>query len=252
MSNAAVSKVSLLEKKPMAYVIASVLAGAFIGIGVLLMSTVGAYGAGTPYIKLVMGLVFSAALSLVVFAGAELFTGNNMVIMAGVLKGKSSWAQLAKLWIVCFLANWVGSILMALLFVGTGLADSDVGVFMANASATKMAIPAGALICRGILCNFLVCLAVWCGFKCRNEVAKLIMILWCITAFVTCGGEHCVANMTMLTVGILKASSLGVAGVSMGGYFYNILVAAIGNIIAGTLCVALPYYLIAKDKADEK
>ncbi len=248
MENAGVAKLGLLEKNPFGYALSAVLAGVFIGVGVMLMSTVGGYAVGTPYVKLVMGIVFSVGLSLVVLAGAELFTGNNMVAMASAMSGKISYGKLLKLWIICFVFNWVGSIITALIFVGSGLANADVGLFMANASATKMAIPVGALLCRGILCNFLVCMAVWSGFRCKTEIGKLVMILWCITAFVSCGFEHCIANMTMLTVGMLKAGSLGVAGVTIGGYFYNILVAAVGNIIGGAICVAIPYRVISRNK----
>ena len=248
MVKAGVSKIGLLEKNPLGYFVMSVVAGAFIGVGVMLMSTVGAYGAGTSYVKLAMGMVFSVALSLVVMAGAELFTGNNMVLFGAALDGKVSWSKLAKLWVVCFIGNWIGSIIIAALFVGTGLTNEVVGQFMVNASAAKMAVPFGPLVCRGMLCNFLVCLAVWCGFRCKNEVAKLIMIFWCITAFVSCGFEHSIANMTMLTVGMMKASAFGVAGVTIGGYFYNILVVALGNVIAGTLMVALPYFVASREK----
>lgn len=248
MADAGVAKVKLLDTNLLAYLIASMMAGSFIGIGVLVMSTVGAYGAGTPYVKLVMGIVFSAALSLVVMAGAELYTGNNMVVMASAIRGKVSVGKMFKLWSVCFVANWIGSIIMALLFVGTGAADTEVGVFIANTSVTKMSYPIGALFCRAILCNFMVCLAVWCGFRCKTETAKLVMIFWCITAFVACGFEHSIANQTMLTIGMIKAGSLGVTGVTIGGYFYNILVCGIGNIVGGAFCVALPYALISKEK----
>ncbi|MBQ0005304.1 MAG: formate/nitrite transporter family protein [Clostridiales bacterium] len=248
MENAGVAKVALLDNNIRAYIVSSLMAGAFIGIGVMLMSTVGAYAAGTPYVKLAMGVVFSVALSLVVIAGAELFTGNNMVVMASVLRGRVTVGKMLKLWIICFIANWIGSIIAACVFTGTGLANADVGLFISNVTATKMAVPVGQLICRGILCNFLVCLAVWCGFRCKSEAAKLIMIIWCITSFVSCGFEHSIANMTMLTVGMLKANSLGVAGVTIGGYFYNILTVAFGNIIGGALCVAIPYGIVSKDK----
>lgn len=247
MSNAAVSKVNLLEKKPFAYMVSAFMAGCFIGFGVMLMATAGAYGAGSPFVKIVQGMVFSVALSLVVMAGAELFTGNNMVVFAGVLDKKVNWAKLIKLWLICLILNWIGSIFISFIFVGTGLADADVGVFLANASATKMALPFGALVCRGILCNFLVCLAVWCGFRTKNDAAKLIMIFWCITTFVSCGFEHSIANMTILTVGLLKASSLGVAGVTIAGYFYNILTVVLGNLLAGVLLMAVPYYIVSKE-----
>lgn len=245
MVGAANKKVAFMDNKPAGYMVLSMIAGAFIGLGVMIMSVTGAYAAGTPYVKLMMGAVFASALSLVVMSGGELFTGNNMVIFAGWLRGEVAMGRMLKLWALCFIGNWIGSIAVSLLFVGSAIPVDIVSDFMVNASAGKMALPVGTLLCKAIFCNIMVCLGVWCTFKCRSESGKLIMIFWCILIFVACGGEHTVANMTMLTVGMLKGA--GTAGITWGGYFYNILVAAIGNIIGGAICIALPYGFVSRD-----
>lgn len=243
----AAAKSELLKSNPTGYFIASVLAGMYIGFGVLLAFTVGSLFTGAVGGKLLMGCCFGIALSLVVIAGAELFTGNNLVMTIGTLKKTVTGTDTLKVWGVCYLGNIVGSILLALIFVGCGLATGDTATFMAKAAETKMALSPLSLICRGILCNMLVCLAVWCGFRCKSESGKLIMIFWCLLAFITTGFEHSIANMTLLTIGLLAP---GGATVSIGGWFYNILLVTLGNMIGGILFVALPYLAMGRKKPE--
>ncbi len=245
ISAAAKAKYSLLEKNPWGYFLASMLAGAYVGFGILLIFTAGGALAPAPWAKIVMGASFGIALSLVVIAGAELFTGNNLVMTTGAIQKTVTWPQAAWLWTVCFVGNWVGSALLAVLFWGSGLASGATAEFVAAASAGKMAVPLVPLFIRGMLCNTLVCLAVWCGFRCKSESGKLIMIFWCLYCFITCGFEHSIANMTLLTVGLLAP---GTAAVSLGGYFYNIIVVTLGNMAGAILFLALPYALIARKK----
>ncbi len=247
MAGAAKKKAGFLAERPAGYFLASVLAGIFIGFGILLIFTVGALLDGAPYTKIVMGAAFGIALSLVVIAGAELFTGNNLVMTSGALSRTVRWAQVFKLWAVCYIGNWVGAILLSLIFWGTGLADSATGQFIAASAAAKMAIPPAALFFRGMLCNALVCLAVWASFKTKSDAAKLIMVFWCLFAFITTGFEHSIANMTLLTTAMLNPAG---AAVSAGGYFYNILLSSAGNMAGGILLVALPYFAIARRKGE--
>lgn len=242
---AAEKKAAFLKENPLGYFIASMLAGAFVGFGVLLSFTIGGLLGGAPYAKVVMGASFGVALSLVVMAGAELFTGNNLVMAAGCLKRTVKLRQAAVLWLVCWLGNLLGSVALALFYWGTGLASGDVGAFMASSAAGKMAAAPGPLFFRGLLCNMLVCLAVWCGFRCKSESGKLIMVWWCLFAFVTTGMEHSVANMTLLTVALLSPCG---AVVSFGGWAYNLLVVTLGNMAGGILFLALPYYAVSRER----
>lgn len=245
VTKAAKVKANFLKNNPLGYFLAAMLAGMFIGFGILLIFSIGGMLDGAPYTKVLMGVSFGIALSLVVIAGAELFTGNNMVMTAGALRKTVSWGQVMKVWIVCFIGNWVGSILLAAVFYGAGFAEGPVGQFIADTAATKMSIDFFPLLLRGILCNTLVCLAVWCGFRCKSESGKLIMIFWCLFAFITTGFEHSIANMTLLTVSMFSPMD---AAVSWSGYFYNLFTVTLGNMIAGALVLAVPYHLIAGKK----
>ncbi|MDR2923272.1 MAG: formate/nitrite transporter family protein [Treponema sp.] len=244
VSNAAKVKNNLLGENPGGFILAAVLAGMFVGLSVVFAFTVGGLLTGNPFARILMGCAFGIALSLIVMAGGELFTGNNFVMAVGFIKKTVSAGACFKIWGVSYLGNLIGSIIIAVIFVWCGLASGSVREFISGAAAAKMSLPPLALVCRGVLCNMLVCLAVWCTFRCKSETAKLIMIFWCLLAFITTGYEHSVANMTLLTVSLLSPAA-GVA-VSLGGWVYNIALSTIGNIIGGIVFVALPYSAIGK------
>lgn len=245
-ANAASAKNSFLKKNPAGYFLMSVMAGMFIGFGVLLVFTLSGALSGAPYTKLVMGCTFSVALSLVMMAGAELFTGNNMVMAAGYLRKTVCARDVLKLWGICWAGNLIGSVFLALLFCAAGLySDATLGA-VTGAAAGKMTAGFIPLLTRGILCNMLVCLAVWCGFRCKSEAGKLIMVFWCILAFFTTGFEHSIANMTLLTLALIKNG--GNEAITAGGYFFNLLTVTIGNMIGGILLVAVPYFVAAKEE----
>lgn len=244
-ANAAAAKAALLRKNPGGYFMLSMLAGMFVGFGVLLVFTLSGAMAGSPYTKLVMGCTFGVALSLVVTAGAELFTGNNMVMTAGMFRKTVTAADTLKLWVVCWLGNLAGSVLLAVIYSATGLYSGAVLEAMTTAAAAKMTAGFVPLLARGILCNTLVCLAVWCGFRCRTEAGKLIMVFWCILAFFATGFEHSVANMTLLTLALI--SNGGNPAITMGGYWFNLLTVTAGNMIGAVLLVALPYHAASRE-----
>jgi nitrite transporter NirC len=242
---AAQKKIKLLRTNPAGYFLAALLAGFYVGLGIILIFSIGGQlsASGTPWIKVIMGVSFGIALSLVIMAGAELFTGNVLVMSAGLLRKSIRWADAGYLLLISYLGNLTGSVLVAWLYHMTGLGAGPVGEFIAKASAVKMALPAGQLIFRGILCNILVCLAVWCTFRLKEETARLIMIFWCLFAFITSGFEHSIANMTLLAIALLNP---GAAAVSAGGYVYNVLLSSLGNILGAVLFLALPYATISR------
>ncbi len=245
MMKAAKTKIDFLKENPLGYLLASAMAGIFVGFGILLIFTIGGLLNGQGSAKIVMGASFGIALSLVIMAGAELFTGNNMVMTAGALGKTVKWSDAVKIWIYSLLGNWIGAVILAAFFFGTGLANSPTGEFIAKASAAKMSIPLLPLFLRAFLCNMLVCLAVWSSFKLQSESGKLIMIFWCLFAFITTGFEHSVANMTLLTVSLFSPFD---AAISLNGYFYNILVVVVGNMAGAIFGLAIPYYFISKRK----
>ncbi len=246
--NAGKNKLNLLEKNMVGYCMSSFLAGVFIALGSILMGFVGGYltAGGIAATKLICGMVFSVGLCFVIMAGAELFTGNNFVMAASSLSGQVPWGKTVKLWIVCYLGNLVGSVVAAAIFTLTGIPGSgDVGAFFANAAEAKMNGDALQLFTKAILCNICVCIAIWCSIKCKTEGAKLFIAFCGVTTFVTCGFEHSIANMTFLTIGLLNPHS---AAVTLGGFFYNLVIVTLGNMVGGIIFIALPYYLISKKK----
>lgn len=243
--NSSKIKAAFFKRSPFRFFIASMLAGMFVGFGILLIFSIGGYLTGYPFAKIIMGACFGIALSLVIMAGSELFTGNNMIMSTGLFSKAVTLSEVLKLWIVCLIGNWLGAFLLAWLFYKAGLAQGAVGEFIAAASAAKMSIPFIPLFIRGILCNILVCLAIWCSFRLKSESGKLIMIFWCLFAFITSSFEHSIANMTLLSISLFAPFE---AAVSLSGYFYNILTATLGNMVGGILFVALPYYIISGKK----
>jgi nitrite transporter NirC len=209
------------------------LAGMYIGFGILLIFTVGAQFAnvGSAATKIIMGISFGIALTLVVFAGAELFTGNNMVMLIGCLNGKTSWGWMIWLWVVCWFANLAGALLLAWCMACTGLADGNVtGKFIGKVASAKMNAGFIALFSRAILCNALVCLAVWMAAKTKNEAARVFLIFWCLFAFIACGFEHSIANMTIFGTSLFTAHP---DTVTCAGFAWNMLPVTLGNIIGG-------------------
>lgn len=247
VSASAVIKSKLLKKSKMRYLTAAALAGVYVGFGTLLIFTIGGLlsEAQSPATKIVMGASFGIALSLVIMAGSELFTGNNMVMTIGALEKKVTWMDSINIWIYSFIGNFIGSILVAALFVGGGLAKGSTATFILKVSQGKMAMPSMELFLRGILCNMLVCLAVWCAFKLKEETAKLIMIFWCLFAFITTGFEHSVANMTLLSVSLMIPHG---AAISTGGLAHNLLWVTLGNFVGGAVFIGAAYWFISKEK----
>lgn len=237
-------KVGLFDKNFGGYILSSILAGLFVGFGVMLSCTAAGYldAAGSPATKIIMGVSFGVGLSLVVMSGVELFTGNNLVLTIGSLSGLFPWKKTFIIFAVCFLANWLGSILAGGAFYLTGLASGDVGEYIASYAATKMNLPPLQLFLRAVFCNILVCMAVWSSYKCKSESGKLIMVFWCLFAFVTTGFEHCVANMTLFTIALLAPFS---ADVSVASAVYNVLLVGLGNMVGAMFVLAIPFYIIS-------
>lgn len=223
------------------YLTAAILAGIFVGFGVMVMSVIG--GMLTPAAARLAGAAaFAVALSLVIMAGSELFTGNNFVMAAGVFAKKVSWRDAGAVWLFSYLGNLAGSVLAALLFCATGIVEGGTLDFIASACAGKTAMGVPSLIARGVLCNILVCAAVWCSIKMKSESGKLIMVFWCIFTFVACGFEHSVANMTMLALGLCAH-----APVTLAGAAGNLVFVTLGN-LAGGVATAAAYSFIASEK----
>jgi len=247
----AAKKKALLKESRFRYLLASMLAGIYVGFGILLIFTIGGMlqSANTPGTKILMGVSFGVALSLVLVAGSELFTGNNLIMMVGSLNKEVSWKDSLEVWIYSFIGNFLGSILLSILYVQSGLATGDVADFIITGSQGKIGAGFGPLFIRGILCNMLVCLAVWCFFKLKEETAKLIMVFWCLFAFITIGFEHSVANMTLITTAMMLPNS---GTISLAGLFQNLIPVTLGNFIGGAFFIGWTYWRIANGKEKTK
>ncbi|MDR4504796.1 MAG: formate/nitrite transporter family protein [Candidatus Scalindua sp.] len=231
--NMAGMKEDMVKNRLGQYFCLSILAGMYIGFGILLIFTLGAEfaSASSVAVKLVMGSAFALALLLVVFAGAELFTGNNMVMFIGAIRGRCGWGMMIWLWVVCYFGNLAGALMLAGVMSCTGLADGNVtGGFIGKVASAKMNAGFWFLFTRGILCNMLVCLAVWMSARAKDDASKIFLIFWCLFAFIACGFEHSIANMTIFGTSLM---TIHPDTVSVGGFAWNMLPVTLGNIIGG-------------------
>jgi formate/nitrite transporter len=236
--------------------ILGILAGAYIGFGGLLSTTVTFDTAakwGLGFTKILAGAAFSVGLMLVVIAGAELFTGNNLMV-SSVMSREITLSTMGKRWAVVYLANFIGSILVALLFYYSGLwktGDGALGVAAIKIAYNKVMLTFSEALWRGIGCNWLVCLAIWMALASRQTIGKIFAIFFPIMAFVAIGFEHSVANMYFIPTGIFLINGAGmtnVAGVdpnALGWISFlwrNLLPVTIGNIIGGAVFVGMSYW----------
>ena len=245
-----VSKAKAMNDNPIGYWIAAMMAGAYVGLGILLIFSLGSVM--DPAVRpLVMGASFGLALILVVVAGAELYTGLTMSMTLAALERKTSWNAVGSVWAFSWLGNLAGSMLLAWLFVagGGGIITSAASEFIYKAAAAKMSLDPGALIARGILCNWLVCLAIWMAARCTSDSGKMISIAWCLFAFIACGYEHSIANMTIFGVALLSKHP---DSVTWGGMVWNLLWVTIGNTIAGATFMAGADWVASRPVAGER
>lgn len=242
-SNAAKGKVTMLKEHPGKYFIRAIVAGFFIAVAMIYNNVVGNIfkDSDPAWGKMLGGLVFSIAVLLIVFIGSELFTGNNLVMAFGAFDKAVTWKQVGKVWLVSYLGNFVGCAFFSLIFVASGA--SGTADYFAGYVENKLTLPLDQMFFKAILCNFFVCLAVACGTKCKEEAAKFLMITICISGFVVSGFEHCVANMATYTTAYFL-----VPGLSIGAILKSMLIVTIGNIIGGSVLLALPLRKMSADK----
>ena len=253
----------------------AVLAGAFISLGAIFATTVGAGGlsiktaggeaafsAGLPYgiVRLLSGLVFSLGLILVIVGGAELFTGNNLIVMAWA-SGKVKTRALLRNWLIVYLGNFVGAIGTAALMYFTGqytFGGGSVGLAALGTAGAKTSLDFVQALALGIMCNALVCLAVWLSFSARTTTDKILAIVPPIAAFVASGFEHSIANMYFIPLGLFIRggapeafwTSIGKTAADFGKltwenfFLNNLLPVTIGNIIGGVVLVGAVYWFV--------
>jgi formate/nitrite transporter len=214
----------------------ALLAGAFIGFGAAFwcVAMAGADPGFGPA-RVLGGMVFALGLILVVVGGAELFTGNALMVMAAV-DGRITPGALLRNWGIVYIGNLIGAVGLALAFGLSGLLDGPMGEVAARAAVAKAGLDPVEAFVRGALCNALVCLAVWLSFAARTATDKILAVLWPVAGFVALGLEHSVANMFLFPAGIWAG-----ADVTMAGVIGNLLWVSLGNVVGGAGGVALAY-----------
>ena len=254
--NAAIAraKADQLRTRPLAYLLTAGLAGAFIGVGVVLLAA--AVGpllvGGSVAAKLTSGAIFGGALALVVFAGTSLFTGEVLFMLQGLISGGCRLYELAAVWVAALVGNFIGAFVFSWMVYESGVlavkpkpgAVAPGMAFITSTVTGKLRATDGQLFWRAVLCNMLVCLALWMASRTRSDGAKLALIWWCLFAFVAAGFEHSIVNMTVFSLGILYDIA------TWSDLVHNLLLTVSGNVVGGGVIVGLSYaYLGRKQPA---
>jgi nitrite transporter NirC len=251
ISDASVKKIAFMKKSPLSYILLSALAGIYLGFGIVLIFSISgpiAAAGGGAYLKLIMGATFGIALSLVIFAGSELFTGNNMVFAISSLEKRVGLGPIIILFVMCFIGNYLGSAFLAWLVVKGGSLPEASNQLILKVSAMKMSLSPQEAFIRGVLCNWLVCLAVWISLRTKEETARLIMIFWCLFAFIGSGFEHSIANQTLLSMAMFLPHG---PEISIAGFAHNQLYVVLGNLVGGGAFVGAVYWFASPSLREE-
>jgi nitrite transporter NirC len=244
-ADAAKAKNTQISLDPLAFILSAMKAGAYVGIGIILIFTIG-HTADPAIRPLAMGATFGIALTLVIFAGSDLFTGYTMYGAQALLsKTINAWGY-TRLLFATWIGNLLGSILLALLFIlagGGAMLDAAHDGLLHIVVAKKMAASPIELLSRGILCNWLVCLAIWTSARTKSDTAKCILIFWCLMAFIAAGFEHSVANMTVFALALFSEHG---SHVTLQGAAYNLFWVTFGNTVAGALVMGWGYWRIGR------
>lgn len=236
----------------------SVLAGMFIALAGLAASTASATAAGS-FARLISGCVFPAGLAMVMVVGSELFTGNSLMIM-GLLQGNITLSGLLRNYVVVYIGNLIGSLLVAAIAAfghSFSAFGGDLAQAVVNTAAAKTSLSFGDAFLRGVGCNFLVCIAVWMANASKTAEGKILGVFFPIAAFVIAGFEHCVANMYYIPAGLFASAIHGIPapGLTWGAFFLkNLLPVTLGNLVGGAILVGLPgwYLYLLPERAGKR
>lgn len=245
LAGAAEGKAFVCSNSPGKFFIRAVMAGFFIVVATILsnVSTAVLYPTYPQFGKLLGAFLFSIAIILIVFIGGELFTGNNMTMAMGAYNGSCSWKDVLKVWIVSYIGNFVGAFILSAIFVGSGASRQILIEYYNSFINAKLAAAPLQLFLRGVLCNFMVCLAVLTGTRMKSESGKIIVMFCVIMTFVVSGFEHCIANMGTFSIAYLLYGGLDMALAAKSMFFVTL-----GNIVGGAVLLAAPLKLMSTDK----
>lgn len=237
------AKLSFAEKNAGRYLCRAAIAGFFIVVGTLISNFCGVFlvGESAGAAKIASSLSFSAALILIVLLGGELFTGANLVMSVSLYEKRVRLSGLLRVWLYCYIGNLLGIVFLCALVSASGTSSELLAVYIEGLLPAKLSAPWHTLLIKGILCNFLVCIGVFAGFRLKSEGGKALAIACVITTFVLAGFEHSIANMASFSL-----AAMLLPNPDFGAMLLNLLWVTLGNILGGAVLCALPLWLAAE------
>jgi nitrite transporter len=247
-ADAGVGKVSLLQEDPLRYMLRAVGAGMGLTLVVFVFWILKQNLHDISMGAVIASGFFGVGLVIIVFTNTELFTSNNMYLAVSSAEGRTSWGQAALLWVSCYFGNLAGAILLAVLLVGAGSLGQLPPDHALFDGALHKAHQAGSIIFfKGILANWIVCLAVRVALRCKEEVAKIMILVLLVFIFVYLGFEHSIANMGTFSMAILGGGTL-----TVGEALHNLFYSTVGNVVGGVVLVGLPFtYLNPREREEQ-
>jgi len=250
LRNKAVKSTRMLQVRPLEYLVRAMLAGIFIGFAIIftLKAINGLYMAESPVATLVGGLTFGVALVLIVYGGAELFTGNTMYFTTATMRGYTTKMDTMKVWLICLIGNGLGGLAFALLFSQTGIIQ-ELGMnnWLFSVSETKIHHTTWEIFTRAIFCNWMVCLAIFIPKNMKNELAQIMMMMVLVAVFFASGFDHVIANMALFSIALVVPHP---DTITFAGAMHNLLPALAGNIIGGAVFMGMIYTWLNKEKLE--
>ncbi len=244
LEEAGLKKIKLSKSEPFKYFLRAIMAGFYLGVASILSYSLGSVVSQIdPMLgKIAFASLFGLAFILCVFLNAELFTGNCLTTIIPVYTKKLKLIEILPSWVLCYFGNFVGAGIIGFLFIQSGALSHTLIDYLESVLVYKLEFNITQLFIRGILCNLVVCLATYLSYKMKSETAKVIVFFVVIVAFVLPGFDHSIANMVTFSMG---ATAFGV-NLNYVQVFMNLLVSTFGNILGGSVLLALPIYLIYK------
>lgn len=250
LRNKAIKSTRMLQMRPLEYLVRAMLAGIFIGFAIIftLKAINGLYMAESPVATLVGGLTFGVALVLIVYGGAELFTGNTMYFTTATMRGYTTKMDTMKAWLICLIGNGLGGLAFALLFSQTGIIQ-ELGMnnWLFSVSETKIHHTTWEIFTRAIFCNWMVCLAIFIPKNMKNELAQIMMMMVLVAVFFASGFDHVIANMALFSIALVVPHP---DTITFAGAMHNLLPALAGNIIGGAVFMGMIYTWLNKEKLE--
>ncbi|WP_141433587.1 formate/nitrite transporter family protein [Bacillus sp. 03113] len=250
--NYALKKKAILDGSKLQYLTRAALSGVYIGFGIMISYRIAEpfFEVHSPATYLMTGLFFGIALLLIMYGGGELFTGNTMAFTISTLKGATTWKDTFRNWIACYSGNFIGAIFFATMIMLTGLYGSpEKTKWLMESASLKMNAPTYQVFFRAILCNWLVCLAIWIPMNVKGDGSKIASMMLLVFGFVVSGYEHSIANLVLFSLALVVPHP---ETISVTQAIANIIPVTFGNIIGGAVFVGvINVFLASKPKTKQ-